>query len=88
MARDVNSVTKPRNPSPAWNARCLVIQRPVWSLYLLSYLGFLRNSETHHSRGDWQIHKCLKNKLRGPYSASELYRLSDSHLSAKLSTNL
>jgi hypothetical protein len=26
-----------------------------------------------------------KNKLRGPYSASELYRLSDRHLSTKFS---
>jgi hypothetical protein len=27
------------------------------------------------------------NKLRGPYSASELYRLIDRHLSTKLSAN-
>jgi hypothetical protein len=28
-----------------------------------------------------------KNKLRGPYSASEIYRLIDSHLSAKFWVN-
>jgi hypothetical protein len=29
----------------------------------------------------------MQNKLRGSWSASELYRLSDSHLSTKFSAN-
>jgi hypothetical protein len=43
----------------------------------LTYSGMVNNQDGHGIK--------QTNKLRGPYSASELYQLSDCHLSTKFS---